>query len=466
MLNPIGPGKSTFKEPRQEQVDAQTSKVPSSSSGGHHEGELAGLKPRTLTRNYAIRRDVDYPRAESVGNQHTAPASGSRPSTSSDFPSALPSTSRPRSSMVTEGKQELLSKLQTIRQHFATLLAGNWSPGHMDDDIDLAMLPIMVAAENKRTPNLKLTVLPTGTGLVQWLENMPPPQPKWYEKAKPHHNERVMFAMPGFFAHKVVADVMQDSKGNVSVLVVEPLGFKKDFEKAMRNEALPTISKALQNSPLGKKISVTVLALDTMKSDNDCRIFGLSAASKMADQPKYFEALHAQNIKGRLKAANGGTAQVLAELGGIKIIEGKDVLPFGFVKHSQSETTLDHWREKNPSAAADAVNKKGQTLAVRYADHRTIRHEDPVTTQGRQRMVRGVQSKTSPVSTSIEKKRLEYIDRTMQYLANLPDTDVQEFIAPFDKAVRYRGVPEVIDPLYDKRKLGPDPATFPFQEDI
>ncbi|KQW00544.1 hypothetical protein ASC87_16870 [Rhizobacter sp. Root1221] len=367
--------------------------------------------------------------------------------------------------MVTEGKQELLSKLQTIRQHFTTLLAGNWSPGPMDDDFDHAMLPIMVAAENKRTPNLKLTVLPTGTGLVQWLENKPQPEPKWYEKAKPY-NERVMFTMPGFSAHKVVADVMQDSKGNVSVLVVEPLGFKENAQIAMRDVALPTILKAVQNSPLGKKISVTVLALDTMKSDNDCRIFGLSAASKMADQPKYFEALHAQNIKGRMKAANGGTAQVLAERGGIKIIEGKDVLPFGFVKHSQSETTLNHWREKNPSAAAHAVNKKGQTLAVRYADHRTIRHEDPVTTQGRQRMVRGVQSKTSPVSTSIEKKRLEYIDRTMHYLANLPDTDVQEFIAPFDHALRFQGVPEVIDPLYYKRTLGPNPATLPFMADI
>lgn len=209
MLNRIDPGKARFTERTREQVDAQSSKAPSSSSGGHHEGELAGLKPRTLTRSPVIRRS-DKTRAENLGNPPAARASGSRPSTSAHLPGPLPSTSRPRSSSVTEGKQELLSKLQTIRQHFAALHAGNWSPGRMDDDFDSAMLPMMVAAENKRTPQLKLTALPIETGLTQWLQNKA--QGKWYEKPKPY-NERLIFTMPGFSRHKVVADVKQDSKG-------------------------------------------------------------------------------------------------------------------------------------------------------------------------------------------------------------------------------------------------------------
>jgi hypothetical protein len=112
------------------------------------------------------------------------------------------------------------------------------------------------------------------------------------------------------------------------------------------------------------------------------------------------------------------------------VLDGKGILPPAFVKHSQSRTTLSNWLKADPPAFANAgVNKKDQSLADRFDDYRKTRYDKPVHLRFMQDNLPDleVQVRNLTFSTSIEQKRLTYLDRAIEYLrhARRPHTQAR-----------------------------------------
>lgn len=324
-------------------------------------------------------------------------------------------------------KSEALDRLEQVKGHFKALSEGNWSPGPTDDQYDAAVLPVMVAAENARSPGLQLRLLPPEQDFATWLKQERP------------SNARVMFTIPGHGPHNVAADIRRVG-GKTSVLVIEPLSFVGETRKRYEETTLPQLKKSL-----GPNVSLSVLTLDTQKSTNDCRIFALSAASKLADSTAMLDAFHRQNLSGSsIKTSSGGKAEVLAgdgkssllgRLAGqrkIRVLDGKGIVPATFVKHSQSSTTIANWSKANARAATDTkVNKAGQSLSDRTDSHKVTRYDKPVHTQFMRENLPEIEVaiKALAFSDSIEKKRLVYLDRAIAHLKQAPDAECANLLA-------------------------------------
>lgn len=342
--------------------------------------------------------------------------------------------------------------MQQIKEHYSTLLSQNWSPDRVDARYDVAMFPILLAAENKRSPNLNLTWLTRGPTpeFGEWLAN--------WQLHKRQSHARVMFVMSGFSAHHVTADVKRDKQGDISVLIVEPLGFKANAKQLYETAALPALGRLLDLKMFKGKVALTVLALDTMKSDIGCRIFGLSAASKMAKEGRLFDMLHEQNLSGQIKTSTGGDANVLASSGRVKIVDGKGVLPISFFKHSESKTTLEDYLRKNPPGYANVlVNKHEKPLMERYNDHQTTRYKDPVRVKYAQMANLQPKVERLRIGTSIESKRLTYIDRAIEFLKGASDSEMKALKQLMGGDLRLIDTPEPGKLYIERRALGPSP---------
>ncbi len=352
-----------------------------------------------------------------------------------------------QSSKYSEARSKLIGDMKQIKQHYSTLLAQNWSPDRMDSRYDSAMFPLLLAAEKRRSPDLNLNFLEHGLG--DWLSKGNP------SKSRPR--ERLMFVVPGFSAHLVAADVMRDKKsGNISVLIVEPLGFKGKTKNIYEKEALPNLHKLVGHPYLKGKVTLAVLALDTMKSDIGCQIFGLSATSKMAKESRLFEKLHEQNMSGQIKTSKGGDATVLASRDRVKIVDGKGVLPISLFKHSQSKTTLQEFLIENPSAYGNAlVNKSGQSLMERYETKNTTRYRNPAKLYYARMAHLNPKIETLRIGTSIESKRITYIDRAIEYLKRASDREMAALKKQLDGDFRLRDVPEPGKLYEERRAQGP-----------
>jgi hypothetical protein len=135
-----------------------------------------------------------------------------------------------------------------------------------------------------------------------------------------------------------------------------------------------------------------------------------------------FDALHRQNVSGApLKTSLGGEAKQYLADGNIRLVDGTSVLPADFVKHAQSEQTIDAWMRANPSAYANAsVNKAGQTLKERHDANATTRFQSPQQVHHARMQGKNPAVNSTKMSTSIERKRLAYIDRAMAYFSQAP----------------------------------------------
>ncbi len=341
-------------------------------------------------------------------------------------------------------RPRLIGAMKQLKQHFATLLTENWSPSYLEANYDTAMLPLLVAAENKRSPDLNLTLLAPHENLGDWLKN-------WQEQPD-SSSARVMFELPDLtYSHYVTADIKRDEDGNVSVLVADPVGYNAPTKAAYVN-VLPRFEAQLNNAAVKGKVALTAMFIDTQKSEKGCHIFALSSASKFADDTKFFDALHEQNLAGKqFMTAKGQIAPTLAGKGNVKFIDGSNVMPVSFVKHSQSKTMLDRWLAHNPPASAQAsVNKAGQTLMERYASHQTQRY---------QRATPTMPGKALRVGTSLEAKRLTYMDRAMDYLSNASTAEAEAFWVHFTHTMqRSGGMPDPEKLRLETLTVGPVPA--------
>ena len=357
--------------------------------------------PRPLLRANVLPSLGDgvlQPRAQGAETSAVSRARGTLPSAVSAAPAHDGSPVR----------TDALARLSQIRDRFVALLQGNWSPGKMDKAFDAAMMPTLVAAENARHPDLKLTLIDDHAQLKAWLR----------ADGEEGTRRRALFSLPGFEDHFVVADARRKD-GRSSVLVADSLDPNADDVVHTYEASVLTALRRL----LPARVTLSMLALGAQQSDMGCRIFSLSFASKLAADKTEIDKLHDQNLPGA--ALQMGTFPAWSRGGSrqARLFEGVGLMPQPFMKHAQSRSAIRQWHSEHPSVAPDApVNKKGQTLMSRHEERRVERHPPDGATKD------GKPMKPLNFSASIEQKRITYMDRALDYLRMAPESECQSLI--------------------------------------
>lgn len=355
---------------------------------------------------------------------------------------------------------EAIDAVSRIRQRFQTLLDANWAPDQsktvFDGDFDRAMLPTMVAAENARKPDLALVVLDDPHELKAWLA----------EADFPPEGKRALFPLPlaDGLRHMVAADA-RCVDGKVSLLIIDPLTPTGDLAKLFHQELRPVFGRCIPDNTV-----LTQFMLSTQKARVGCSIFALSAASKLAGQKAMLDVIHRQNLAGQsFMTSLGQDARPWAGGARIRLMDGEGVFAPEFMKHSQSSATLQNWLKMNPPAYADAtINKRGHTLQSRYQAFLTERHVQSFVQAQGQAEGQAADAPDTPdtlprrwtellrTSTSIEHKRLVFIDRTIEYLRTAPPSERRALL---DRLLALDPARCAVDDLaLERRSLGPKPG--------
>lgn len=154
-----------------------------------------------------------------------------------------------------------------------------------DGDFDNAMLPTVIAAENARTPTLHLVSLSDPSQLKAWLDD---------EQFPPEGKRALLpLPLPGGLVHIVVADARRN-ENRTSLFIIDPLTPNAGRAEAFGDVLLPALRASISGDT-----TLTMLMLGTQKARVGCRIFALSAASKLAAQKEKFDALHDIHALGR-----------------------------------------------------------------------------------------------------------------------------------------------------------------------
>lgn len=348
-------------------------------------------------------------------------------------------------------RDELQLNLTKIRKHFETLKAKNWSPDEREFYCDMALLPIAIKAENAREPGLNLHHFDSFHSFASAL------------KSGNLQNGRAIFPLLGKEVHAVAADI-RTFDGKVSILILEPL--KINTVRHMYVESrISAMSKVL---PENAKLAV--LSVDAQKAVNGCRIFALSAASKLAKESKFFDEIHKANsldqvqalkninkfeIESRLSNAQPGDDPVDVyasdQYSNFRILNAHRSVPAPFQKHTQAMSSLKAWADED-KLAQTVVNEQGETFLSRFERHarnrfqRDFLHDEKDNIQWR-----GV--KQFMFSTSIEEKRLTYLNRAVAYLDIAPQEEISDFLRHFYETQKKHKLPDQLH-IVDAYNIG------------
>lgn len=233
-------------------------------------------------------------------------------------------------SITSPSRRQAIDLMTQVKARFEALLRLNWAPDQVDKAFDIAVMPVVVAAENARNPDLRLTFLESPDELKDWLAL----------EAPGGERRRAVFNLPGFEEHSMVADVRRVD-GRTSVLLVEPLDPNNDLATKYDTAVLPAF-RSLNLLP--RRAVLSALALGTQKSDTGCRIFALSFASKLAGLKAEVDLIHEQNQAGApLSTSIGFPLQKWAGTRDRRMFSGTALMPQPFMKHAQSSDTLKDW---------------------------------------------------------------------------------------------------------------------------
>ena len=202
--------------------------------------------------------------------------------------------------------------------------------------------------------------------------------------------------------HVVAADVSLIGHA-VSILVVEPVDHSST--RKLLESCLGDMARLLPPYSM-----VSVLMQGSQKSKFDCAMFALHSASKMLAQRGFFDQLHWENVAAHATGQGGLLAsQACSWIGPYRMIEASTILPAVFYKHAQSNKAVAQaFGGRRNELLGEAVNKRAETLAQRLQRHRDFRLDF-----------------NREVNTSIETKRVEYVERARAYARNAPDGEVE-----------------------------------------
>ena len=302
-------------------------------------------------------------------------------------------------------REELQDRLIELKDHFEKLKSENWSPNEREFYCDKAFLPIAIKAENARKPELHLRYFDNFDSFVDALKN------------GTLQNGRAVFPLPEHDAHVSAADIR--TIGNkISILVLESFAFNtkkhKFFTERYVHKNVPIMSRKLPENA-----KLTVLHIDAQKSSNDCPIFALSNAAKLAKESEFFDKIHEHNL-----SESGPLSR--HKFDRVSLFNAHKLVPASFHKHTQSLTSLRKLPNQD-RLAETTINKKGDTLFSRRDKHVVERHK---------RYLNDGTLRTLRFNASIEEKRLTYLDRAIAYLDKASEQDISVLLHNFNKAMK------------------------------
>lgn len=374
----------------------------------------------------------------------------------------------PSSCIKLSKREQLQGKLAKLKAHFEKLKTENWSINEREFYCDVALLPIAVRAENARTPGLDLHNFETFECFTDAL------------KSEKLQNGRALFPLPRHKAHLVAADV-RTIDGKISILILEPVSVVEDVNPPFMERYVRNVVPAMCGN-LPENAKLTVLSLDVQQSTTDCRIFALSAASKLAKETTFLDELHADNLSDQLGTApsyespeikdwsdddlfDGSMEEFSSSLNNaieidewrddapsdspslpknakeqlkiitshknVRVVDAHQLMPASFQKHTQAMSSLKASGDEN--SLQKPVNKKGDTLLSRFEKHAVVRHK--LVTDSDEKGEPRSKLKQVKFNASIEDKRIDYLDRAIAYLDEAPKQDIATLLRDFNAAM-------------------------------
>ena len=349
-------------------------------------------------------------------------------------------------------REELQTNLIKIKKHFETLREKKWSPDNREFYCDVALLPIAVKAENAREPGLNLHDFDSFHSFAEAV------------KSGKLQNGRAIFQLQSNNGHAVAADIRTiDDK--ISILVLDPVNLvldplKIDDEEAREKRYSKTHVSAMLDA-LPENAKLTVLSVDVQKADSGCRIFALSAASKLAKNSEFFDGIHESHandktqvfkkinksdIQNRLRNAQLSDDPIDVYVSptrpNFRFINAHRLVPASFQKHTQSKSSLKAWADED-KLAQTKVNKKDETLLSRFNRRIVTRYKRDFLTNERGAFLQWNGMKQLNFSASIEEKRLTYLERAITYLDNAPQEEISDFLHRLYQAQAEYELPEL-----------------------
>ncbi len=297
---------------------------------------------------------------------HTTASPADRTSTASaaqvasSSRSAGPATAaRPQPTHTSAGQQATVDRLRTQVTGFLSGALGKLqalSAQNMDPelaqfrvlDVDRAIMPLLIVAENARNPGLNLVPLHMDMAEDEEVRTQPP------MAGSRHIAEFVASARPGRYraviddgSHTRAADIRKDASGT-SVIVVDPLRKEKD-ENAYVDYADNV------NMEFGEHAKCAFIPVDIQKSFFDCRILSLSLALKMHDKDDAFAAFHETLRNGGDPSHHVSRAQQTEELGATLVLDGAPLVDARMMKHGQAASSVSRYLENHPEQSTVPV---------------------------------------------------------------------------------------------------------------
>ncbi len=222
-------------------------------------------------------------------------------------------------------------------------------------ELDVKHLPDMVAYLNQKNPQLYLQHFNSSAAFVESLKI--PPERKT--------RSRAIFKMDGIGneLHYSTADIVRLPGQPPSLILVEMGTMAKEVNPVNYRKFV----NQLRDLPELKDSRVVVIDAKAQRSNFDCIIFALTAASKMERESATFNRWH-QQLMNTGDIEKGGFVQSQL-MDGVKIVKGTSVLPPAFFKHAHSLELLRGERAELLKAVVNRLPKSPKTLTVHHEEY-------------------------------------------------------------------------------------------------
>jgi type III effector protein PopP2 len=325
------------------------------------------------------------------------------------------------SAQAQQARSHLRSTLNSALSDLEGLVNNNADPelaGYPIKQLDRQIMPLLIAAENWRRPNLNLIALHTSEAVSVDSddEDMDEQAPMAgsqeiddFVRSRPNGRYRALIDNG---QHTRVADIHKSESG-VSVIMLDSLRVEKD-ETAYDDYAV----NLKQDFGTHAAARCAFIPLDLQKSAFGCRIFSMSLALKMQAREGDFTNMHRALYSGDLSPVVPGSMQTEEDEDAHVVLDAGPLIDASMLKHNQSRSSIQKYLQSNPDQDAVIVNNKHRETLRTRTDRHTVTRTVLAKNESASK------TKTITFNNSIELKRIALVKRALHFVSVAPPEDV------------------------------------------
>lgn len=208
-------------------------------------------------------------------------------------------------------------------------------------NIDIEMMPAMIARANKKYPDFHLNILNNPCDLGGLIDDMMSQGKQSFRCITNAGEDGIHFAvLDGRFINNKLSLVLFDSS-NEKLLATNLLGFR--LMLVLSRHSLP-------------EYSFSMFAINIQRSLSECGIFSLALAKKLHRESQQIEKIHQDNILGKFKKQRGF----------IPYCEIDGYLPPSFFKYAQSINRLNEYIKTHSKSNDNRDKKRYSNIIERF----------------------------------------------------------------------------------------------------